>query len=86
MTKVWLLAALWLALALAATLISIRLRVATAFSEIVVGTIAQWAHPHRPSPYHRELVPIPRRHGSRLSHGVGIDVPAGLHHATCLCW
>jgi glutathione-regulated potassium-efflux system ancillary protein KefC len=41
MTEVWFRAALWLGLALAATLISIRLRVATALSEIVVGTVAQ---------------------------------------------
>ena len=41
MTEVWLRAALWLGLALAATLISIRLRIATALSEIVVGTVAQ---------------------------------------------
>ena len=41
MTEIWALAALWLALALAATLISIWLRIATALSEIVVGTIAQ---------------------------------------------
>jgi len=41
MTDIWALAALWLGLALAATLISIWLRVATALSEIVVGTIAQ---------------------------------------------
>jgi glutathione-regulated potassium-efflux system ancillary protein KefC len=41
MTETWTLAALWLGLALAATLISIRLRVATALSEIVVGIIAQ---------------------------------------------
>src|SRR3970282_1466335 len=41
MTEVWALAALWLGLALAATLLSIWLRVATALSEIVVGTIAQ---------------------------------------------
>jgi nucleotide-binding universal stress UspA family protein len=38
MTEVWLRAALWLGLALAATLVSIRLRVATALSEIVVET------------------------------------------------
>jgi glutathione-regulated potassium-efflux system ancillary protein KefC len=41
MTEVWTLAAVWLGLALAATLLSIWLRVATALSEIVVGTIAQ---------------------------------------------
>ena len=41
MTETWTLAALWLGLALTATLISIRLRVATALSEIAVGTIAQ---------------------------------------------
>ena len=41
MTEVWALAALWLGLALVATLLSIRLRVATALSEIVVGTVAQ---------------------------------------------
>ena len=41
MTEVWLRAALWLGLAPAATLISIRLRIATALSEIVIGTVAQ---------------------------------------------
>ncbi|MGN2390164.1 cation:proton antiporter [Pelomicrobium sp. G1] len=41
MTETWTLAALWLGLALAASLLSIWLRVATALSEIVVGTIAQ---------------------------------------------
>jgi len=41
MTQVWALAALWLGLALVATLLSIWLRVSTALSEIVVGTIAQ---------------------------------------------
>src|SRR3990172_8677930 len=41
MTEVWSLAALWLGLALVATLLSIWLRVATALSEIVVGTVAQ---------------------------------------------
>src|SRR5258708_33960070 len=41
MTEIWALAALWLGLALAATLLSIWLRIATAVSEIVVGTIAQ---------------------------------------------
>ena len=43
MTQTWALAALWLGLALAATLISIWLRVATALSEIVVGILAQLA-------------------------------------------
>ncbi|MCK7500584.1 MAG: hypothetical protein MZW92_67920 [Comamonadaceae bacterium] len=41
MTEIWAQAALWLGLALLATLVSIRLRIATALSEIVVGTIAQ---------------------------------------------
>lgn len=41
MTEIWTLAALWLGLALVATLVSIWLRIATALSEIVVGTIAQ---------------------------------------------
>ena len=41
MTEIWAQAALWLALALLATLVSIWLRVATALSEIVVGTVAQ---------------------------------------------
>lgn len=41
MTETWALAALWLGLALIATLLSIWLRVATALSEIVVGVIAQ---------------------------------------------
>ena len=43
MTMTWTMAALWLGLALLATLLSIWLRVATALSEIVVGTIAQLA-------------------------------------------
>ena len=41
MTEIWFRAALWLGLALAATLLSIRLRIATALSELVVGTVAQ---------------------------------------------
>jgi Kef-type K+ transport system membrane component KefB len=41
MTEIWAQAALWLGLALVATLAAIWLRVATALSEIVVGTIAQ---------------------------------------------
>jgi glutathione-regulated potassium-efflux system ancillary protein KefC len=41
MTGVWALAALWLGLALIASLVSIWLRISTALSEIVVGTIAQ---------------------------------------------
>lgn len=41
MTEIWAQAALWLGLALVATLISIHVRIATALSEIVVGTIAQ---------------------------------------------
>jgi Kef-type K+ transport system membrane component KefB len=41
MTEIWTQAALWLGLALVATLVSIRLRIATALSEILVGTIAQ---------------------------------------------
>ena len=41
MTEIWALAALWLGLALLATLLSIWFRIATALSEIVVGTIAQ---------------------------------------------
>ena len=41
MTSVWALAALWLGLALIASLLSIWLRISTALSEIVVGTIAQ---------------------------------------------
>lgn len=38
MTEIWAQAALWLGLALLATLVSIFLRIATALSEIVVGT------------------------------------------------
>lgn len=43
MTETWALAALWIGLALFAALASIWLRVATALSEIVVGTLAQFA-------------------------------------------
>jgi Kef-type K+ transport system membrane component KefB len=39
--NVWLLAALWVGLALIATLLAIWLKVSTALSEIVVGTVAQ---------------------------------------------
>ncbi len=41
MTEVWTLAALWLGLALIATLLAILLRISTALSEIVIGTVAQ---------------------------------------------
>lgn len=41
MTEVWALAALWLGLALIATLLAIWFKVATALSEIVVGIVAQ---------------------------------------------
>ena len=41
MTETWMLATLWVGLALAATMLSIWLRIATALSEIVVGTVAQ---------------------------------------------
>jgi glutathione-regulated potassium-efflux system ancillary protein KefC len=41
MTEIWALAALWLGLALAAALFSNWLRISTALSEIVVGTVAQ---------------------------------------------
>jgi Kef-type K+ transport system membrane component KefB len=41
MAEIWQLATLWLALALIATLLSIWLGIATALSEIVVGTVAQ---------------------------------------------
>src|ERR1700674_3207658 len=41
MTGVWALAALWLGLALIASLLSIWFRISTALSEIVIGTIAQ---------------------------------------------
>jgi glutathione-regulated potassium-efflux system ancillary protein KefC len=41
MEQVWFAAALWLVLALIATLLSIWFRISTALSEIVVGTVAQ---------------------------------------------
>ena len=41
MSSPWLLAAVWLGLALLATLVAIWLRISTALSEIVVGTVAQ---------------------------------------------
>jgi len=41
MTETWLLATLWLGMALLATLLSIWFGIATALSEIVVGTVAQ---------------------------------------------
>lgn len=41
MENVWFLASLWVGLALIATLLAIWLRISTALSEIVVGTVAQ---------------------------------------------
>lgn len=41
MTEVWMQAAIWLGLALAASILSVWLRLATALSEIVVGMVAQ---------------------------------------------
>src|SRR5580698_4921182 len=43
MEQVWFSAALWLVLALIATLLAIWFRISTALSEIVVGTVAQLA-------------------------------------------
>lgn len=43
MEQVWFVAAVWLVLALVATLLSIWLKISTALSEIVVGTVAQLA-------------------------------------------
>jgi Kef-type K+ transport system membrane component KefB len=41
MDNTWFLAALWIGLALVATLFAIWFRISTALSEIVVGTVAQ---------------------------------------------
>ena len=41
MDNTWFLAALWVGLALVATLFAIWFRISTALSEIVVGTVAQ---------------------------------------------
>jgi glutathione-regulated potassium-efflux system ancillary protein KefC len=41
MEQVWFLAAIWIGLALIAVLVAIKLRISTALSEIVVGTVAQ---------------------------------------------
>ena len=41
MANAWVLSALWVGLALLATLLAIWFRVATALSEIIVGTVAQ---------------------------------------------
>lgn len=41
MTNTWVLSALWVGLALVATLFAIWFRVSTALSEIVIGTVAQ---------------------------------------------
>ena len=41
MENVWVLASLWVWLALVATLLAIWLKISTALSEIVVGTVAQ---------------------------------------------
>jgi len=41
MENAWVMAAIWVGLALIATLLAIRFRISTAPSEIVVGTVAQ---------------------------------------------
>jgi glutathione-regulated potassium-efflux system ancillary protein KefC len=41
MTEIWALAALWIGLALLAAVLSVWLKIATALSEIVIGTLAQ---------------------------------------------
>ena len=41
MTNAWALSAVWVGLALVATLLAIWLKVSTALSEIVIGTVAQ---------------------------------------------
>lgn len=41
MANTWVLSALWIGLALVATLLAIRLRMLTALPEIVVGTVAR---------------------------------------------
>jgi len=41
MENIWVLAALWVGLALVATLLAIWFRISTALTEIVVGTVAQ---------------------------------------------
>jgi len=51
MTNVWLLAALWLGLALATSLLSIWLRIATALSEIVVGAKQRFPRDFGPRGY-----------------------------------
>jgi len=70
--SVWLLAALWVGLALVATLLAIRSRASTALSEIVVGTVAQFVIECFFTPRHllpaagedalpTERVPVPER-------------------------
>jgi hypothetical protein len=41
MQNVWVLASLWVGLALVATLLAIWFKISTALTEIVVGTVAQ---------------------------------------------
>ena len=48
MANTWVLSALWVGLALVATLFAIWFRVSTALSEIVVGTVAQLIIGHSP--------------------------------------
>ena len=66
MTSIWALAALWLGLALVASLLSIWLRVSTALSEIVVGTDRPADHrrgDRRGRPRHRRVLgQVPVRH------------------------
>ena len=66
MTEIYTLATLWLALALLATLMSIWLRIATAMSEIIVGTVAQLiigAAIGECDPRHRSVLDqVPREH------------------------
>jgi nucleotide-binding universal stress UspA family protein len=71
MTGVWLRPTRWLRLAWAAALISIRLRIATALSETVVGTVAQLLivrlRRHRSARHNGTLDLVPLRHRSGVS-------------------
>ena len=49
MSETWLLAALWLGLALIPALVSIRLRIATALSQILAGMLDQFVIAHEES-------------------------------------
>ena len=96
MANAWALSALWVGLALVATLLAIWFKISTALSEIVVGTVAQLVigaflghrraarqHPvdHLSRRNRRHRAHLPRRRGTRSRHLQDQVARGGGHRA-----